>query len=120
MFTNRLALSPATHPGVLLKDEIEFRGISQQELATGMNVDSKLINEIIEGKRNVTAEIALKLEKALEVDAFYWMRLQAKYDIDTLRIMEREKNPEQTDGVIAREPKSAYAKAFSGATKKPE
>lgn len=105
----------ATHPGVLLHDEIEYRGISQKELADTMHIAPTVLNEILHGKRNLTAALALKLEKALDIDAITWMRLQIKFDIDSIRIKERDKKnhiaiPYQirTTHAVAREPKSTY------------
>jgi antitoxin HigA-1 len=105
----------ATHPGVLLFDEIEYRGISQRELADTMNIAPPVLSEIIHGKRNLTAALALKLEKALDIDAITWMRLQVKFDIDSLRIKERDKGkhiaiPYQVRAAhsVAREPKGSY------------
>jgi addiction module HigA family antidote len=105
----------ATHPGVLLFDEIEYRGISQKELADNMNIAPTVLSEIIHGKRNLTAALAIKLENVLDIDAITWMRLQVKFDIDSLRIKERDKRKHitipyqiRTTHSIAREPKSAY------------
>ena len=82
--------SHATHPGVLLSDEIEYRGITQKKLADDMNIAATVLSEIIHGKRNLTTELAMKLEKALDIDAEYWMRLQVKFDIDSIRIKYRD------------------------------
>ncbi len=98
----------ATHPGVLLFDEIEYRKIKQKDLANAMNIAPTVLSEIIHGKRNLTAELALKLEKALDIDAIMWMRLQAKFEVDTLRIKEREKQH-----LMVAEPKAKYAKKRS-------
>ncbi len=102
-----------THPGALLHDEIEYRGISIAELAADMNMDATLLEAVVNGKSSVTADIALKLEKVLGVDAYYWMRIQGKFDIDDLRLKEFKKNPDllnsNTGSAIALEPKSAYA-----------
>lgn len=106
----------AFHPGVLLRDEIEYRGIPQKELADTMHIAPTVLNELIHGKRNLTAALALKLEKALDIDAITWMRLQVKFDIDTIRIKERDKRkhlvkPYQirtAHAAVAREPKSTY------------
>lgn len=105
----------AFHPGVLLRDEIEYRGISQKELAGTMHIAPTILNELIHGKRNLTAALALKLEKALDIDAMTWMRLQVKFDIDSIRIKERDKRKHvavpyqiRATHAIAREPKSIY------------
>jgi HTH-type transcriptional regulator / antitoxin HigA len=81
----------ATHPGQLIADEIEFRELKQKELADTMQIAPNILNEIIHGKRNITAPVALKLEKALGIEAIYWMRLQVKYDIDSLKIEQNRK-----------------------------
>lgn len=48
-----------------------------------------MLNEIIKGKRAITPEIALLLEKALEIQADYWMRFQSQFDLDYIRINEK-------------------------------
>ncbi len=99
----------ATHPGMLLQDEIEYRGIKQKDLASSMNIAATVLNEIIHGKRNLTADLALKLEKALDVDAITWMRLQVKFDIDSIRIKERDKIIHRPLA-MASEPKVKYTR----------
>jgi len=71
--------SHATHPGQLIADEIEFRGIKQKELARQMAIAENILSEIIHATRNITPNLSIKLEEILEIDALYWMRLQAKY-----------------------------------------
>jgi antitoxin HigA-1 len=112
---NDMIPGQAFHPGVLLFDEIEYRGISQKELADSMSIAPTVLSEIIHGKRNLTAALALKLEKVLDIDAITWMRLQVKFDIDSLRIKERDKGMHltipyhiRTAHSVAREPKSSY------------
>ena len=82
--------SHATHPGVLIADEIEYREIMQKHLAEKMDIAANMLSEIIHGKRNITPATAMKLEKALDIDAVYWMRLQVKYEIDCILIKHRE------------------------------
>jgi len=79
----------ATHPGKLIRDEIEARGLTQLKVAEVMDIAPNVLNEIINGKRNITPAIALKLENVFEINAEYWMRLQIKFEIDTLRIMHK-------------------------------
>jgi addiction module HigA family antidote len=113
-FNKETMVTNPVHPGALLHDEIEYRGISTADLAADMNVDATLLEAVVNGKSSVTADIALKLERVLGVDAYYWMRIQGKFDIDDLRLKEFKKNPELlnnslTGSAIALEPKSAYA-----------
>jgi len=74
-----------THPGEVLKDEIEERGISQRQLAKNMGVAYSVINEILNGHRPLTAKTALMFEDALDVPADSLMYLQTKYNMQTAR-----------------------------------
>ena len=79
----------ATHPGVILKNELDSRDISQKEFAQCIDMQVTMLNEIIKGKRTVTADVALALEKALDIPADFWINLQAQYDLDEARIKEK-------------------------------
>lgn len=70
----------AIHPGEFIKEEIEDLNISQKELAERTNISKTVINEIINGKRNINADIAIKLEEVLYSNARYWLNLQAIYN----------------------------------------
>ena len=74
-----------THPGEVLKEEIEERGISQRQLAKHMGVAYSVINEILYGHRPLTAKTALLFESALDVPANSLMYLQTKYNMHTTR-----------------------------------
>lgn len=76
----------ATHPGEVLFDELEARGISQTDFAQQIGLKKSQLNEIIKGKRNVNAELALLFEKVLNINADYWLELQKNYDLDVARI----------------------------------
>jgi HTH-type transcriptional regulator/antitoxin HigA len=83
----------ATHPGILIKDELEFReDIKQKDLAELLGVKPSFLNEIIKGKRPITADLAILLEKTLEIPADYWMKFQSQYEIDCARIKEKNIN----------------------------
>ena len=58
-----------THPGEVLKDEIEARGISQRQLAQNTGLTYSVVNEILNGRRPLTAKTALMFEAALDVPA---------------------------------------------------
>ncbi len=79
MFANDIMPFEPTHPGEFLREEIEFRGISQTTLANQIGVQVSLLNELINGKRDFTIEYALMLEAALGIDADYWINLQNNY-----------------------------------------
>lgn len=85
MCANRLTPAYPTHPGEILKDEIECRGISQRKLATQMGMQYSILNEILNAHRPLTEKTALLFEAALNVDAETLMRLQLKYNMLTTR-----------------------------------
>ena len=74
-----------THPGEVLKDEIEERGISQRKLAESIGLTYSVVNEILNGHRPLTAKTALMFEAALDVPADSLMYLQSKYNLQTAR-----------------------------------
>jgi len=86
---NNLIPFKAIHPGEIIKDELEAIDMTQKELAILLGVKSSYINEIIKGKRNITAEIAVLLEEVFKIPAMHWMSYQSQYDIDLQRIKER-------------------------------
>lgn len=76
---------PTLTPGLLLKDEVEYRGISQRKLAEEMGLSYSVINEILNGKRPPTPTSALLFEASLGVDADTLMRMQTKYNMQMVR-----------------------------------
>ena len=82
----------ATHPGDILMDEIASYNISQSDFAKIIGFNKSQLNEIIKGKRNINAELAILLEKILEIDADYWLEIQKNYDLDKARISTKNKD----------------------------
>lgn len=77
---------PNIHPGeVLLAEFLEPMSISQNALARAIDVPPRRINEIVLGKRAITADTALRLAKAFGTSESFWMGLQADYDIEEAR-----------------------------------
>ena len=72
----------ATHPSEHLKDEIEARGIKQNDLALELDLPESTINEIIKGEKPINQDIATRLEKFLGIPAKFWMNAQSNYEID--------------------------------------
>ena len=71
------------HPGeILLEEFLEPDGITQTEFARKLGWTRARLNELIKGKRGVTADAALDLAEALGTSAKLWMNLQATYDLD--------------------------------------
>jgi addiction module HigA family antidote len=73
------------HPGELLSEELEARGIVQKDFAALVNMRPSHFNELLKGKRHISALLALKIEKELGIDAKFWMRLQVDYDLKNAR-----------------------------------
>lgn len=69
------------HPGFILAEELEARGMSASALARAMDVPSTRITEIISGRRGVTADTALRLEKVWGASARFWLNLQVAHDL---------------------------------------
>jgi len=76
----KFGFSP-THPGEVLKDEIEYRKISQSQLAKQMGISYKILNDILNERRPITTTTAMMFEAALDVPADSLMRLQLKYNM---------------------------------------
>ena len=93
MRANDLAPAYPTHPGEILKDEIEYRGISQRKLADRMGLRYSVVNEILNGHRPLTEKTALMFEAALGISAEPLLNLQMKYNMQStkkdLSFMER-------------------------------
>lgn len=70
-----------THPGEILKEEIEFRGISQRKLATEIGMSHTALNEILNGKRAVSTVSAYLFEASLGIPASMLLKVQMQYDI---------------------------------------
>jgi addiction module HigA family antidote len=74
---------PPVHPGeVLLEEFLKPMGISQNRLALDMRVPPRRINEIVLGKRRITADTALRLGRYFGMSAQFWLGLQMDYDLD--------------------------------------
>jgi len=71
------------HPGEILAEEfLNHLGISQYRLAKDIHVPARRINEIIQGKRAISADTALRLSKYFRNSAEFWLNLQARYDLE--------------------------------------
>lgn len=82
---HELQPSEPIHPGEMLKDELEARGISQRKFAQTIDVSYSILNKVVNGKRPITTEYALKIEAATGIDAEFWRGLQSDYDMQTAR-----------------------------------
>jgi addiction module HigA family antidote len=75
-----------THPGeILLTEFLEPMGISQYRIAKAIDVPPRRINEIVHGKRGISADTGLRLSRALGLSDMFWINMQANYDADIAR-----------------------------------
>ncbi|MYM19672.1 HigA family addiction module antidote protein [Brevibacterium sp. 5221] len=80
------------HPGeILLEDFIEGFGITQNKLAVSIEVPPRRINEIVHGKRGITADTAIRLARYFGTSDEFWMNLQSNYELRVERRAMRDK-----------------------------
>ncbi len=82
---------PISHPGRLLKRELEARGLSANRLALDLGVPSGRVTDILNGRRSITADTAVRLGLYFGNGASFWLGLQSQYDIAWI---ERERGTE--------------------------
>jgi addiction module HigA family antidote len=76
------------HPGeILIEEFLKLLGISQYKLAKDINVPARRINEIVHGKRSISADTALRLSRYFKLSERFWLNLQTRYDLE----MEKDK-----------------------------
>lgn len=85
MIANNLIPFEPTHPGELIKDELEANNITQVKLSESIGIKPSLLNEIIKGKRAVNTEIALLLEASLNIPADLLLNLQSEYNMQKVK-----------------------------------
>ncbi len=79
-------LMPPIHPGeVLLHEFLEPLGVTQHRLALAIGVPPRRINEIVHGKRRITADTALRMARYFGTSERFWMNLQSRYDLEVER-----------------------------------
>lgn len=79
---------PNVHPGeVLLEEFLKPMGLSQNALARAVRVPPRRINEIVLGKRGISADTAVRLARALRTSERFWLGLQADYDLEEVQAL---------------------------------
>lgn len=79
-----------THPSELLRDAMEERGETQKELAEKLGISKSYLNEILNGKKDINANISVKLESVWGIPAEFWLKFQMKYNIHKAREKQRD------------------------------
>ena len=75
-----------THPGDVVKEELEMRGISQNDFVSRTGISYTMFNEILNGKRPITSEIALIMEAALGINPELIINMQSRYNMAQARM----------------------------------
>ncbi|MDO4159541.1 MAG: HigA family addiction module antitoxin [Prevotellaceae bacterium] len=78
---HELMPSNPIHPGEILKNELDARGITQKTFASILGLSSSAMNELINSRRPIHAKLALRLEAATNIKAYVWVELQAAYNL---------------------------------------
>jgi addiction module HigA family antidote len=86
-----MSMSSIAHPGRLLKRELTARGLSANRLALDLGVPSGRITDILNARRSITADTAVRLGRYFGNRAQFWLDLQSRYDI---AVIERERGAE--------------------------
>jgi addiction module HigA family antidote len=76
---------PTVHPGRLLKRELKARALSANRLALDLGVPSGRITEVLNGRRAITADTAVRLGRYFSNSAQFWLALQSQYDVTAVR-----------------------------------
>ena len=84
-------MPPVAHPGRLLKREMTLRGLSANRLALDLGVPSGRVTDILNGRRSITADTAVRLGRYFGNSPQFWLDLQSQYDIGQV---ERERGTE--------------------------
>lgn len=82
---NELKTDVLLHPGEVLEMELEARGLTKSKFAMDIRMYPSHMSDILKGKRNISEDIALKIESVLGISAEFWMRLQVEFNISVLR-----------------------------------
>lgn len=116
MIANNLTPFEPTHPGEMIKDEIEYRGITQKELAKQLGIPECEIEAVLTGKASVDNELARSLQAVLGIDSGIWLRLQSDYDNEiakTDRSLDNRKEKESIE-IINKNTRDALYEAKAG------
>lgn len=89
-----------THPGNMLRAELEARELTANQLALAIRVPANRITAILRGERAVSAETAVRLGRYLRTGAAFWMNLQTQYDISVVETTRGDVIDRELDGAM--------------------
>ena len=84
----------AVHPGMMIKPELEERGISQKDFAKMLGVQASHLSEVLNGKRALTKDLAVKIEGAIGLPAKMLLSAQTQYDLESVSTVLDDKEQE--------------------------
>ena len=84
----------AVHPGMMIKPELEERGISQKDLARMVGVQPSHLSEVLNGKRTLTTELAMKIESAIGLPAKILLSAQTQYELESVHALSEDEQHE--------------------------
>ena len=84
----------AVHPGMMVKPELQERGISQKDFARMLNVQASHLSEVLNGKRSLSAELAVKIQNAIGIPAEILLSAQAQYELESVANKSNKKQHE--------------------------
>ncbi|MCC8118164.1 MAG: HigA family addiction module antidote protein [Bacteroidales bacterium] len=90
----------ATHPGEIVREELKERKISTKDFAKQIGIPQTHLNDFLHGRKNMTEELAHKLECALGIDAAFWMRFHQRYLQNSRIIAERKQKDRPLNMII--------------------
>ncbi len=82
---NEITPTNIFHPGIVLEEEIEYRGLTKRDVAESIGISPTVLSEILSGKRNVTTATAIKIEQAFGINALFFLNMQVRYEYYTLK-----------------------------------
>ena len=91
----------AVHPGTILKEELESRRLSGTALALKLRIPPQRVNDVIAGRRALTAETALRLARYFGNDAAFWLNLQTAYDLAQVEAMDGRRIADEVEPAAA-------------------
>ncbi len=74
----------AVHPGIMVKPELQERGISQKDFAKILDIQASHLSEVLNGKRSLSAELAVKIQNAIGIPAEILLSAQAQYELESV------------------------------------
>ena len=104
MIANNIEPLEPTHPGKILKEEIEYRGISQKKFSEQTGIPYTSLNEVLHGKRAISTEYALLIEAVLGIESSFWLKMQSEYNMITAKrnplFLEKLKNVRRIAAIL--------------------